>query len=71
MLLVNYSCSSNQFESFLVDYTYSSKCNEKNLVNYSSCFGSCPRSARFLRVCSDPFGEMFKGGYNILQNKML
>ena len=46
--LVNYSCFPDRSEIFLVNYSGSLKCIERNLVDYS-CFGSCPRSEGLLR----------------------
>ena len=40
--------SSNRFENFLVNYSWSSKISWKNLVKYSCYIGSCPRPADFL-----------------------
>ena len=46
IFVVNHSGSSNWLETFLVIYSFSLKCIEKNLVNYSY-FGVCPRSEIF------------------------
>ena len=53
---------------FLVNYSCSLKCIEKNLVNYSY-FGSCPRFEVFLIM--NLYGIIFKSGKSIFTTKGL